>query len=194
MALGGLVLAGGQGRRMGHQNKGLMPFGEIHLIDPIINVLREQCVYVAISANQEIELYQQKQLDVWQDLDQWQNCGPLAGVYSAALQFPSEIDMIQVVPCDSPFINANVINELSQQLRIHHAAAVYVQTQTQIHPVIFQFRRYLLPKLADYLQTEPKHSIRRWLQQIDAQTVSFEDDQLFINMNDVQTLTAHLPK
>lgn len=191
MALGGLVLAGGEGRRMGYQNKGLMPFGAFDLIDPVLQMLRQQCPYVAISANQDIARYQQKQVDVWMDRQPWVNCGPLGGVYSSVLSFPAEIDVIQVVPCDSPFIDQQVVQRLSEQLAQQKSLVVYASTATQIYPVIFQFRRQAMPHLQHYLMTEKKQSIRKWLAQMNAETVLFEDDFPFININDVETLQQH---
>ncbi len=192
MALGGLVLSGGEGRRMGYQNKGLMPLGNnIDLIDPVLRLLREQCQYVAISANQDIAVYQQKKLDVWTDVKPWVNCGPLGGVYSSVLQFPPEIDVIQVVPCDSPFIDQHVIQRLSAQRIQQNHLAVYAATKSQIYPVIFQFKREAMSHLQHYLQTELKHSIRKWLAQIHAEAVMFDDDSPFTNINDVTTLQRY---
>lgn len=192
MSLGGLVLAGGLGSRMGYKNKGLMPFGDGYLIDPVIQVLKKQCDYVAISANQDIEQYQQKGLDVWSDHEPWLGLGPLGGVYSSANQFPADIDTIQVVPCDSPFISEQVIATLSRQLNLQSAHVVYAKSAHQIYPVIFQFKRQVLAKLEQYLITQSKHSIRQWLYLMQAVAIDFEDDSQFININDFQTLQHYL--
>lgn len=192
MSLGGLVLAGGLGSRMGYKNKGLMPFGDQYLIDPVIHVLKKQCDYVAISANQDIEQYQQKGLDVWSDHEPWLGLGPLGGVYSSASQFPADIDTIQVVPCDSPFISEQVIVKLSQQLNLKFAKAVYAKSVNQIYPVIFQFKRQDLGELKQYLVSQSKHSIRQWLHHMQAVAIDFEDDSQFININDFQTLQHYL--
>ena len=192
MSLGGLVLAGGLGSRMGYKNKGLMPFGGQYLIDPAIQVLKKQCKYVAISANQDIQHYQQKGLDVWSDYAPWLGLGPLGGVYSSVSQFPLSIDTIQVLPCDSPFISEQVITKLSQQLNLQYTKAVYAKSENQIYPVIFQFKRQDLGELKQYLLTQSKHSIRQWLHQMQAVAIDFEDDAQFININDFQTLQRYL--
>jgi molybdenum cofactor guanylyltransferase len=191
--LGALILAGGLGSRMGYQNKGLIKFGNYHLIDPILNVLEQHCAYVAISANQDIEQYRHKNVEVWSDQLPWKGLGPLAGVRSSVPYFPEHIQYIQVVPCDSPFINAHVIQKLSEKLQSNDALAVYAQTSSQIYPVIFQFKRAALNQLSEYLRASHKHSIRRWLNEIGAIAVNFEDDAFFINMNDMQTLNQYLP-
>ncbi|MEB3752796.1 molybdenum cofactor guanylyltransferase [Acinetobacter sp. MD2(2019)] len=194
MVLGGLVLAGGQGLRMGGQNKGLIPFRNGDLIDPMLALLKAECAYVAVSANQDIQRYQQKQVDVWFDVAPWKNCGPLGGVYSSCLQFPAEVDLIQVLPCDSPFISKQVLQTLFNALTSKHLNAVYAKTSTQIYPVIFLFKRDLLPHLNHFLSTEKKHSIRRWLSQVHAEAVLFEDESYFVNMNDIKTLESYRVK
>ena len=191
--LGALILAGGLGSRMGYQNKGLIKFGKYHLIDPVLNILKQHCAYVAISANQDIEQYSNKNVDVWADQIPWKGLGPLAGVNSSVPFFPENIQYIQVVPCDSPFINSNVIQKLFEKLKTSDALAVYAQTSSQIYPVIFQFKRAALIQLSEYLMASNKHSIRRWLSEIGAIAVNFEDDDIFINMNDMQTLNQYLP-
>lgn len=192
--LGALVLAGGLGQRMGFKNKGLISFGQHNLIDPVLKAVQQCCAYVAISANQDIEMYQQKNVDVWQDVEPWSGCGPLAGVCSSEEHFPKSIEYIQVVPCDSPFINEQVIQALSHHLQNTAHSAVYAKTETQIYPVIFQFRRSEISRLRTYLMQSNKHSIRKWLQDVGAESVDFENDSLFINMNDMDTLERHLPK
>jgi molybdenum cofactor guanylyltransferase len=191
--LGALILAGGLGSRMGYQNKGLIKFGKYHLIDPVLSILKQHCAYVAISANQDVEQYSNKNVDVWVDQIPWKGLGPLAGVNSSVPYFPENIQYIQVVPCDSPFINSNVIQKLFEKLKASDVLAVYAQTSSQIYPVIFQFKRAALIQLSEYLMASNKHSIRRWLSEIGAIAVNFEDDDIFINMNDMQTLNQYLP-
>lgn len=192
--LGAVVLAGGLGQRMGYQNKGLVAFGQLDLIDPVLQLLKQQCAEVVISANQDLEQYQKKQVDVWADGPAWQGLGPLAGVCSCEPYFSEQIKYIQVVPCDSPFINQDVIQQLTQQLQYSEALAVYARTETQIYPVIFQFKRSAITQLKQYLLTSEKRSIRKWLQQVNAVGVNFADDAVFINMNDMKTLQQYLPK
>lgn len=186
--LGGLVLAGGLGSRMGYVNKGLQPWFTDTLITPAVGLLRQHCAHVAISANQDLAHYQTLGVEVWSDAPQWQGCGPLAGVVSSVVHFPGFIDSVQILPCDTPFLNADVIMTLSKALESGTTTAVYAQTEHQIHPVVCQFKYQALASLLEYLNTTGKHSIRRWLQQIAAQPVWFEDESQFANINDVATL------
>jgi molybdopterin-guanine dinucleotide biosynthesis protein A len=188
--LGGLVLAGGLGSRMGHVNKGLQPWFTGRLIMPALEVLQQQCSYVAISANQDLEQYQALGVNVWPDALQWQGCGPLAGVISSVSHFPSHIDRIQIFPCDTPLLSAEVVAKLSDALQNGVVPAVYAQTRSQTHPVVCQFKREVMASLIEYLQQAGKHSIRRWLMQIGAEAVWFDEESQFANVNDVATLSA----
>ena len=186
--LGGLILAGGQGSRMGYVNKGLQPWFTGRLIHPALQVLQQECAHVAISANHDVPLYQTMGVEVWPDALQWVGCGPLAGVISSVAQFPKYIETIQILPCDVPLLSTRVVKRLNEVLQGSIAPAVYAQTRSQTHPVICQLRRDALVNLAAFLQQAGKHSLRRWLLQMGAEAVWFEDESEFANVNDVATL------
>ena len=186
--LGGLILAGGQGSRMGYVNKGLQPWFTGRLIHPALQVLQQECAHVAISANHDVPLYQTMGVEVWPDALQWVGCGPLAGVISSVAQFPKYIETIQILPCDVPLLSTRVVKRLNEVLQGSIAPAVYAQTRSQTHPVICQLRRDALVNLAAFLQQAGKHSIRRWLLQMGAEAVWFEDESEFANVKDVATL------
>ena len=186
--LGGLILAGGQGSRMGYVNKGLQPWFTGRLIHPALQVLQQECAHVAISANHDVPLYQTMGVEVWPDALQWVGCGPLSGVISSVAQFPKYIETIQILPCDAPLLSTRVVKRLNEVLQGSIAPAVYAQTRSQTHPVICQLRRDALVNLAAFLQQAGKHSIRRWLLQMGAEAVWFEDESEFANINDMATL------
>lgn len=186
--LGGLVLAGGQGSRMGYVNKGLQILRGRHMVDYALAALQQTCDEVFISANQDVADYLQKGVGVLQDAECWQGCGPLAGVMTAQAHFAAKIATIQVLPCDSPLVDAAVVHTLSQALHEGNARAVYAQTPEQMHPVVFQFKREAWDDLQQFLQHASKHSIRKWLHRIGAQAVMFKDEALFRNINDQASL------
>lgn len=75
----GLVLAGGQSRRMGGYPKGLMPWtsGQL-LIDAVLDRLRPQCELIGINLAAEHPDYALR-ADSLLDTPQWRGAGPLAG-------------------------------------------------------------------------------------------------------------------
>ncbi len=53
-----VILAGGQGRRMGGQDKGLLDFGGRLMIEIIIEALENQRIDIVINANRNQSTYQ----------------------------------------------------------------------------------------------------------------------------------------
>ncbi|MCP3690531.1 MAG: NTP transferase domain-containing protein, partial [Gammaproteobacteria bacterium] len=94
-----VILAGGRGRRMGGEDKGLIEFSGRALIETLIGKLKQQQVKVIINANRNHERYLIYGLPVISDeLADFQ--GPLAG-FATAMQ-KVETDYILTIPCDGP--------------------------------------------------------------------------------------------
>ena len=63
----GLILAGGQGSRMGGLDKGLQPLQGRPLVEHAIERLRPQVGALAISANRNVDVYRRYGFPVWPD-------------------------------------------------------------------------------------------------------------------------------
>jgi len=113
-----VVLAGGQGRRMGFVDKPLMPLGEHTLLDHVIGRLSPQCSAIALNANGNPERFQYYQLPVIADSVE-DHPGPLAGILAgldwAALHQPQATHVISV-PGDAPFIPRDLVSQLTQAI------------------------------------------------------------------------------
>jgi len=113
-----VVLAGGQGRRMGFVDKPLMPLGEHTLLDHVIGRLSPQCSAIALNANGNPERFQSYQLPVIADSVE-DHPGPLAGILAgldwAALHQPQATHVISV-PGDAPFIPRDLVSQLTQTI------------------------------------------------------------------------------
>jgi len=113
-----VVLAGGQGRRMGFVDKPLMPLGEHTLLDHVIGRLSPQCSAIALNANGNPERFQSYQLPVIADSVE-DHPGPLAGILAgldwAALHQPQATHVISV-PGDAPFIPRDLVSQLTQAI------------------------------------------------------------------------------
>jgi len=106
----GLVLAGGQGRRMGGVDKGLQPLRGRPLMQHVIDRLRPQVDSVLINANQNLERYAEFGCPVVPDRVGG-FAGPLAGL-DAGLH-ATDAPMIVTVPCDSPFLPHDLVARLA---------------------------------------------------------------------------------
>ena len=97
----GLILAGGQARRMGGVDKGLLDFKNQAMILHVINRLSPQVETLLINANREIEAYERFGLHVISDQIR-DFAGPLAGLH-AGMQ-ATKTEFVLSVPCDSPLL------------------------------------------------------------------------------------------
>ena len=104
----GLVLAGGESRRMGRDKAGLVHGGQSQLayIVSVVEPLVDR-VFVSTSAKQQNEV-ERSRFD--QIVDRYQDMGPVAGILSAMDEYP-EVDWL-VVACDLPNIDASTISHL----------------------------------------------------------------------------------
>ncbi len=183
------ILAGGEGRRVGQQNKGLLPFKEQPLISHVIHTIKPQVQDILISANTQIDHYLQFGFPVFPDLPQWKRKGPLAGIISLYSHFTSKSEYILITPCDTPFLPSNLVSTLANELINHPEALIaYAATPTIIHPSIYLCRPYTNDYLANHLQQQ-HYSLRSWIFNHANIRVEFSDEHSFTNINDLETLT-----
>jgi molybdopterin-guanine dinucleotide biosynthesis protein A len=110
----GLVLAGGQGSRMGSE-KGLMPFRGRPLAWHVLQRLIPQVGFAAISANRQLQTYAQWGVPVWTDLSPNDALGPLAGLLSGLRHAPTP--WLLSVPCDTPFFPQDLASRLMHAIK-----------------------------------------------------------------------------
>lgn len=183
----GIILAGGEGRRMAYRNKGLMPLAGKAMIAHVIARILPQVDALYISANEDLEQYAIFQLPVIQDMPQWRGKGPLAGVASVLKEL-SDDDVIQVVSCDGPMIPDNLVALLSAARK--DAKMVYPTTKDREHYLYFQGKVGDLREIESILVANDLR-MRTFLAKLGAKAVYFEDEMAFLNCNhpeDIQRL------
>ena len=104
----GLVLAGGESRRMGHDKARLKRGGQSQLAH-VVKLLESFLGRVFVSARAE-QQNEQERSRFEQILDRYQDLGPLAGILSAMDEHP-HADWL-VVACDLPNLDAPTISHL----------------------------------------------------------------------------------
>ena len=110
--LGGLVLAGGQGKRI-QQNKALLLLGGkpllLHVVNNICNIVEEIVVVIGLRDNpKEYETFLPPEVNTVKD--QVFGKGPLMGILSGMRRMNSKYALIST--CDSPFSRKELINYL----------------------------------------------------------------------------------
>jgi len=186
--LGGLLLAGGEGRRMGGQDKGLLPLCGQPLAAHVLARLAPQLGWLAISANRSLDDYRRFGLPVWVDADTWQGMGPLAALASAVDKLPPHITLLQLAPCDTPDLPADLSATLAAALGGNADIALPV-TPLGPQPACLLLRADVLASVAPYL-AGGQRSIRGWLATQRVVEVPFADAAAFANANDPATLAA----
>jgi len=108
-----VILAGGRGRRMDAQDKGLVVLYGQPLIEYVIKAISPQNSNILINANQNIEQYQHYGYPVVSDqITGFQ--GPLAGVATAMERVKTPY--ILTLPCDAPFVERGQHFKLSKPI------------------------------------------------------------------------------
>lgn len=185
--IAGVVLAGGQGRRMGSVDKGLREFRGRPLAAWAIERLAPQVDELFVSANRNAEIYAGFGHPVIGDVVAGY-AGPLAGLHAALTH--AARPLLATVPCDSPFLPADLVARLAAGLDAAGATIAVARTGGRPHPVFCLCRRELLPGLADYL-ARGERRFETWFRAQRAVEVDFDDEaEAFVNINTVDELDA----
>jgi molybdopterin-guanine dinucleotide biosynthesis protein A len=199
------VLAGGEGRRMNGQDKGLVHYQGRPLADWVLQALAPQCTNMMVSANRHLPAYQAllsnwlqadtgnsaQTTQVWpDDPDLPPHSGPLAGIVTALRHCPS--DWLLVAPCDTPHLPPDLVSRLYEEAQRSQADVVVPKTQAngdteRLHWVCALIRKGVSPQTeALFVKGERKAGL--WVQSCRWSSVSFADEDAFTNMNTLETL------
>ncbi len=176
----GVVLAGGLGRRMGGIDKGLQELRGRPMVAWVVERLGPQVDELLINANQNIGRYAAFGHRVIPDQIP-DFAGPLAGLHAAlsAATHP----LVATVPCDSPFLPADLIFRLFSALTANAADLAVARTFDQPHPVFCLCKRTVLPHLSEFLAGGGR-KFENWYATLKAVEVAFDDEaEAFENIN-----------
>lgn len=187
-AICGLVLAGGQGRRMGGVDKGLQVLRGRPMVEHVIERLRPQVDEVLVNANQNLERYGVYGCPVVPDAVGG-FAGPLAGLHAGMKS--TRAPLILTVPCDSPFLPLDLAARLRAALEKNRADIAVAKTRDQAHPVFALARTAVLPHLEAFL-ARGERKIDLWYASLRVVEVPFDDQEdAFSNINTPQDLARH---
>lgn len=180
--LTGVVLAGGQARRMGHANKALMQVGEQAVIDRILARLTDTCAHVLIIANESAP-YADRGVPVFPDL--MPGHGALGGLHSALVHAPTPY--VFVCGCDMPFISAPLARALTHRIGAQDAAVP--RDGYGLQPLHAVYARRIAPLIPPFL-VRGDLKMERFIQAVDAlilppeETATYATEaEIFFNVN-----------
>ncbi|MEM7404210.1 MAG: molybdenum cofactor guanylyltransferase MobA [Pseudomonadota bacterium] len=183
----GVVLAGGQGRRMGGVDKGLELLGTRPMAAYAVDALRQQCARVLVNANRNANDYAALGCDVFADqLEGF--AGPLAGIASALTEVAC--GWVLFVPCDSPLVSRDLGPRLFTGMTAANADIAMAHDGERTHPV-FALVSTQLAASARAALTEGERKIDRWYARHAVVEVALPDlAHTFVNVNRLEDKAA----
>lgn len=176
----GVILAGGQGSRMGGVDKGLRELKGKPLVAWVLERFGPQVDEVLINANQNPEVYARFGHRVVADKIGG-FAGPLAGLERGLSE--ARHPLVATVPCDSPFLPADLVARLRAALDAQKSQLAVAKTGAQPHPVFCLCRRDVLPHLTQFLAGGGR-KIDAWYATLKVAEVAFDDEpDAFSNIN-----------
>ncbi|MDQ7015180.1 MAG: molybdenum cofactor guanylyltransferase MobA [Gammaproteobacteria bacterium] len=180
-----VILAGGQARRMGGEDKGLIHYQQKPLVEHVLTRLKPQVGTLAINANRNLERYKKYGYAVFSDqLSGFQ--GPLAGISSALHNTRSPY--LLIVPCDSPHLPLNLAERLYNTLQHEHADISIAFDGQRQQPLFMLLKQTRQVSLDAYLQ-QGGLAVHRWLETEKVAISDFFDQtRAFQNINHPEEL------
>lgn len=143
----GIVLAGGDSRRMGRP-KAWLPFGDEPLLSRVVRQLQEVVGPIVVVAAAGATLPPLSP-GVGFVCDRRPDCGPLEGLRVGLAALAPHAAAAFVVGCDYPFVAPDFIERLNKLSAGHEAAVVCVDGR--LHPLAAIYRTSLVAKIDELL-------------------------------------------
>ena len=180
-SISGLILAGGQGSRMGGTDKALQMLHGKSLLAHVAERLSPQVNELLISAART-DAYPEFTTAFKSRIitDELAGAGPLAGVHAGLKAARHE--WLVTAPCDAPFLPADLVSRLAAMLHTEAADLAVTRTRDGRHPVFSLMRRGVLPTLSQYLASGGRKA-DGWYEGLKVVEVAFDDANAFANIN-----------
>jgi molybdopterin-guanine dinucleotide biosynthesis protein A len=163
-AVAGVLLAGGQSRRMGGDDKCLRSLGGRPILAHVIERMRPQVAQLVLNANGDPARFRPFALPTVADSIA-DFAGPLAGVLAgmdwAAAQAP-DCQWVVTAPCDGPFLPRDLVARLSLEREIAQADIVCAASGGQRYPVVGLWPVRLRDELRRAITQEDQHKVDAW--------------------------------
>lgn len=187
MRIFGVILAGGEGRRMGGVDKALVRLAGRPLIAHVLDRLEPQVDRVLISANGDLARFAGFGCPVVADAAPQ---GPLSGVLSA-LTAAATMGATHVVstPVDTPFLPGDLVPQLLLAAEGAPEGLAFASDATGDHPATALWPVGLAPALAAFLD-QGQAKVTRFTAAHGAARAAFPDPRAFLNLNTPEDLAA----
>ncbi|WP_208403107.1 molybdenum cofactor guanylyltransferase [Paenibacillus sp. BK720] len=170
--IGGIILAGGQGRRMGGLMKALLPMEGRFMIEQVRDGMLPLCgsVTAVVASEEQAKLLSGLKLPCLIDTSPGQ--GPLAALHTA-FEYNC-YSALWVSACDMPFVSAKAASYLQHRMEESGSLAAVPEIKGQLHPLHAVYRAECLEQAERCLQ-EGDYSMKGFLKRIDYTRVPEEE-------------------
>ena len=192
----GVLLAGGQARRMGGGDKGLRALGGRPIMDYVVERARPQVAALLINANGDPERFSGYGLPVVADVisdGAGGFAGPLAGVLTAmewATANQPQCPWVATFACDAPFAPLDLVARFVAAVEGEDADMACASSQGRAHPVFGLWPVAKAAELRRAMSEEEMRKIDRWTARYNLIEVDFTAGPFdpFFNINAPENL------
>tara|TARA_E500000318_G_scaffold72998_4_gene67652 strand:- start:3656 stop:4285 length:630 start_codon:yes stop_codon:yes gene_type:complete len=183
----GVLLAGGQSRRMGGGDKSLKCLGGRPILEHVLERVRGQVGRLVLNANGDPERFAQYGLPVAEDVVEGQP-GPLAGVLTGmtwAQRNAPNARWILTVATDAPFVPTDLVARLGEAIERDNADLGCASSGGRHHPVIGLWPVAFADALKSAIETDGIRKVDRWTAGHRLAVIDYPDQPVdpFFNVN-----------
>jgi molybdopterin-guanine dinucleotide biosynthesis protein A len=177
----GVILAGGQGKRMGTTDKGALDYQGKPLAHHVYDRLNPQVDRMIIAGPNDYGLPLIAVPDPVQGFH-----GPLMGLY-AALKWNEEqanpASAIITAPVDCPFTPTDLVEALLHNQETQNIKNAYLADVSRRQPTFALWLASCLPKLETALFDNKIRAMKQWIDYIGAVEIKYCGDEELVNFN-----------
>tara|TARA_B100000686_G_scaffold338484_1_gene411081 strand:- start:403 stop:1026 length:624 start_codon:yes stop_codon:yes gene_type:complete len=182
----GVILAGGQSKRMG-KDKLFLELNNRKLIEHTIDKVKKYLKKVIIVTNQDNEFFSQNNLTTVKDCIEGQ-LGPLVGILSAmkwAKENLSKCSWIATFPCDTPFFPESIIESFIKESKKNESLILCASSHGRKHNIFGLWSLDLCDKLENDLVKNKIRKVQEWTEKNKIKNLEFKfkDYDPFFNIN-----------
>ena len=181
----GIILAGGKSSRFG-EDKSTTKLGDKTLLDHTVGKIKNEFTEILVISNNKELNFKNNKIHVVEDCIEGQ-LGPLVGILTAmkwVLKNKKKYKWIASFPCDTPFFDTKIINELKIKVKETSKKLIFLNSNKKRHNI---FGLWSLD-LIEILEKDIKNNFRKvelWADKVGYENININGEKFdrFLNIN-----------
>ncbi len=181
----GTILAGGKSSRFG-EDKSTTKLGDKTLLDHTVGKIKNEFTEILVISNNKELNFKSNKIHVVEDCIEGQ-LGPLVGILTAmkwVLKNKKKYKWIASFPCDTPFFDTKIINELKIKVKETSKKLIFLNSNKKRHNI---FGLWSLD-LIEILEKDIKNNFRKvelWADKLGYENININSEKFdrFLNIN-----------